>query len=135
MSYRKSKKGIAIALVLLAIVLLLVNRNTNSGRKSGTTNTQVQQVIAADAPLSFTKHARCRMACRGITEEEIREVLREGHINLKKSDVNDRPCPSYAIEDKVQDGQELRIVFGVCDRQIKVITCIDLDVEYSCDCN
>lgn len=95
---------------------------------------QGQNIIPTNAALSFTKHADCRMACRGITEAEIREVLAEGKINTRKSDPNDSPCPTYAIEDRVKDGQLLRIVFGVCGRQIRVITCIDLEQEHDCDC-
>lgn len=128
-----TRKGISVALILLTIVLLVIKRNSKKPQ-SDNTQTQVQQVIPADATLSYTKHARCRMDCRGITEQEIREVLQEGHLNPQKSDANDRPCPSYAIEDRVKDGQELRIVLGVCDREIKVITCIDLGQEHTCDC-
>lgn len=122
-------KGISAAVILLLLIGTWLYRNTGS-QPAGST----QQLIPPDAALSFTKHAHCRMACRGITEAEIREVLTEGKINARKSDPNDSPCPTYAIEDRVKDGQLLRIVFGVCGQQVKVITCIDLEQEHDCDC-
>src|SRR6185503_18661379 len=36
--------------------------------------------------LILTRHARCRMDCRHITEKEIREILEGGEINYKKSE-------------------------------------------------
>ena len=113
--------------------LLETNNSNNSNR--GVYENKAQKIIDANAPLTFTKHALCRMKCRGIDEGEIREVLEEGHINHKKSDINDTPCATYAIEDVVQSGQRLRIVFGKCEQVVKVITCIDLDSDVECDCN
>lgn len=107
-----------------------INPNTDA-----TPTNPLQNIISPDTKLTFTKHAKCRMACRGIDEAEIREVLREGRINYKKTDEKDKPCPSYAIEDVVKSGQRLRIVFGKCDDVVKVITCIDLDSEVECECN
>lgn len=94
-----------------------------------------QQIIDPEASLVFTLHARCRMSCRHITEQEIREVLRDGHINEHKSNPSDKPCPTYAIEDQTNHGQHLRIVFATCGEEVKVVTCIDLDHDYTCDCN
>ena len=83
----------------------------------------------------YTRHARCRMECRHISEADIREVLRDGHINEAKSQQNQSPCPTYAIEDnRSSDGVRLRIVFAKCDNEVKVVTCIDRDDEFSCDC-
>lgn len=86
-------------------------------------------------PLEYTQHARCRMACRQITAEEVEHVLRNGTVNYKKSDVKDKPCPTYALESRTYDGQEVRIVFAGCPGTTKVITCIDLGEEHPCDCN
>ncbi|MEZ5023604.1 MAG: DUF4258 domain-containing protein [Chitinophagales bacterium] len=84
--------------------------------------------------LIYTKHAECRMDCRFISEEEIAEALRSGQINYQKSDLNDTPCPTYAVEDNTPDGQRVRIVFADCDDVVKVVTAIDLNGEYSCHC-
>ena len=94
-----------------------------------------QTAIDPSTKLIFTHHAQCRMDCRHITEADIREVLREGHINEAKSQQNESPCPTYAIEDdRNSDGVRLRIVFAKCDDITKVVTCIDRDHEYECEC-
>jgi hypothetical protein len=93
-----------------------------------------QQVIPANARLVYTRHARCRMDCRHITEAEVQEVLAEGVVNEVKSNPSDKPCPTYAIEDETREGQHLRIVFAPCGDVVKVVTCIDLDKEFGCHC-
>ena len=94
-----------------------------------------QNVIDPNAHLIYTKHARCRMDCRHISEADIKEVLREGHVNEAKSQQNQSPCPTYAIEDnRNSDGIRLRIVFAKCETEVKVVTCIDRDDEFACDC-
>ena len=87
------------------------------------------------ARLAYTKHARCRMACRHITEGEILEILEYGEVNKAKSDPKDKPCPTFALEGHTHEGQHLRVVFAPCDRETKVVTCIDLDAEWTCACN
>lgn len=137
MQNKRSKKMVSILLIIVfAIVFILIGRKTaeKSTPKSAPAPSG-QTVIAPDAPLQYTRHARCRMDCRGISEAEVREVLREGHINYAKSDLNDQPCATYAIEDRVAEGQDLRIVFGLCEQSVKVITCIDLSEDHDCDCS
>ncbi|HVI45679.1 MAG TPA: DUF4258 domain-containing protein [Chitinophaga sp.] len=88
------------------------------------------------ARLTYTKHAICRMECRHVTETEVQEILAEGAINPAKSNPEDHPCPTYALEGYSHEGQHLRIVFAPCDdNSAKVITCIDLDKDWSCYCD
>jgi hypothetical protein len=85
--------------------------------------------------LEFTKHGACRMTCRGITEEEIKAVLKSGKINYDKSNVRDKPCGTYAVEGVTKDGQEVRIVIADCDTISRVVTAIDLKLEQdTCSC-
>ncbi|HZG23800.1 MAG TPA: DUF4258 domain-containing protein [Chitinophagaceae bacterium] len=85
--------------------------------------------------LEYTAHAKCRMKCRRITQQEIKDIMKNGNINYTKSDLNDRPCPTYALEGyTVQDKQHVRVVFAQCSEKTKVVTCIDLENEFSCDC-
>lgn len=94
-----------------------------------------QSIIDPNVNLIYTKHARCRMECRHISEADIREVLREGHVNEAKSKQEPGKCPAYAIEDnRNSDGIRLRIVFAQCDYEVKVVTCIDRDDDFACDC-
>ncbi len=85
--------------------------------------------------LEYTKHGACRMKCRGITETEIKQVLKTGKVNYDKSDVHDKPFPTYAIEGSTDDGQKVRIIIADCDSISKVVTAIDLrsDID-TCDC-
>jgi len=74
------------------------------------------------------------MECRQITEEEVKEIMETGKINYRKTDVHDRPCPTYAVEGVTHDNQHVRIVFAQCDFKTKVVTTIDLDKEWTCAC-
>ncbi len=85
-------------------------------------------------PVRYTKHAQCRMECRFIDKEEILDILENGQINTKKSDLQDLPCPSYALEGTTKDNQEVRIVFADCGNEVRVITAIDLGVDHECYC-
>lgn len=86
--------------------------------------------------LIITKHARCRMECRHINQEEINEILHDGIINYKKSEPNGNRGPKYALEGYTHEHQHLRIVFAPETDAIVVVTCIDLDNEWACgECN
>ena len=85
--------------------------------------------------LEYTRHARCRMDCRKISEAEVKEIMLTGNINYRKSNVKAFPCPVYAVEGiTTTDDQRVRIVFAQCDRKTKVVTCIDLENEFNCAC-
>ncbi len=84
-------------------------------------------------PLDYTRHARCRMDCRHIEEAEVAEVLAKGKLIPERSR-HDGECPSHALEARVADGTELRIVFAACDDQARVVTAIDLGKEWPCSC-
>jgi len=89
---------------------------------------------AGNGKLILTKHARCRMGCRHIDESEVREILEKGTINERKSEPAARPDPKYALEGRTHDGQQVRIIFAPTDRGMVVVTVIDLDTDWSCDC-
>jgi len=89
----------------------------------------------ATQPIEYTKHADCRMHCRGISEDEIKQVLKDGSINYHKSEVHAEPCPKYAVEGNTKDGQHIRIIVGDCGNTSKIITAIDLGLEKdTCNC-
>jgi Domain of unknown function (DUF4258) len=85
--------------------------------------------------LHYSKHAKCRMNCRNLDESEVQEILNTGKINFAKS--NDRPnkCPTYALEGRTHDGQQSRMVFSFCGAEdVTVVTVIDLDTDWECNC-
>ena len=87
--------------------------------------------------ISYSKHARCRMACRHIDESEVKEILQQGKINYAKSEIGDRPdCKrKYAVEGTTRDGQRVRIIFAPCKTEVTVVTVIDIGKEWPCDCD
>lgn len=83
----------------------------------------------------YTRHARCRMGCRHITGEEIDEIIASGKINRGKSDLSDKPCPTIALEGYSHENQHIRVVVATCGDELRVVTCIDLDKDWPCDCD
>ena len=85
--------------------------------------------------LIYTKHGRCRMKCRNITEAEVKEIILHGSINPAKSAPADKPCPTIAVEGySSTDQQHIRVVIADCKNELKLVTCIDLDKNHRCSC-
>jgi len=139
---RKALPYFFLIILALALVFVRTCRNNNfstadHGSERDSSGKVVNRNRGFDRRASFleyTQHARCRMACRQITEEEVKEIMATGKINYRKTDVHDKPCPTYAVEGVTHDNQHVRIVFAQCDYKTKVVTTIDLDKEWSCDC-
>ncbi len=85
--------------------------------------------------LILTRHAKCRMDCRHITAEEIKEVIHDGNVNYLKSGKGSKGDETYALEGYSKEHQHLRIVVAPESDGLVVITCIDLDNEWACNCN
>lgn len=83
--------------------------------------------------LIYTKHARCRMDCRHIDESEVQEILDNGTLNPNKIEESDKG-KSYPLEGVTHDKQHVRIVFAPKQENIVVVTVIDLDKDWYCDC-
>jgi Domain of unknown function (DUF4258) len=105
--------------------------NTTDDNKVNRDNGFDRTIGAVD----YTQHAKCRMDCRHISQEEVMDILKNGTINYRKSFAKGKPCPTYALEGNTQkDNQHVRIVFAQCDTKTKVVTCIDLDNDFTCHC-
>lgn len=125
------KKGSAIKYLLLLLTAFGLYWFSNQSSRP-------DQEISFDrslTPLIYTKHARCRMDCRHIDEAEIQEILRNGKINYQKSEPDSKPDPKFALEGITRDRQSVRIIFAPSKRGMVVVTCIDLDEEWTCHCN
>jgi len=139
-----------IMLVVLAIITLAIKRcNSTSGTLRNGTSVKKERTIPirnnsvkrqSDGldrntdNLYFTKHAKCRMKCRGITQQEVKDILANGSINYNKSDLNDPKGPTYALEGMTKDDQHVRIIFSPKQSHLTVVTVIDLDIEHECNC-
>ena len=140
------KKAAAyLLLLLLALAVFFIKKCKNSHSATSKTKTtnrnEPSGVVNSDrgfdrrvSYLQYSHHAKCRMKCRHITEEEVKETMQDGKINYGKSDIQNARCPRYAIEDMTKDGQHVRIVFAQCNNYTEVVTVIDLDTEWTCDC-
>ncbi|MFT4626487.1 MAG: hypothetical protein ACI8PZ_005164 [Myxococcota bacterium] len=85
-------------------------------------------------PLDYTRHARCRMGCRKFDEGEVKAILATGTFDPSRSR-HDGDCPSHALEGTTSDGQHARMVFAACPDETRVVTVIDLDTDWPCDCD
>jgi len=84
--------------------------------------------------LILTKHARCRMDCRHITAAEIKDIIHDGNVNYSKSGKGNKGDDTYALEGYSNEHQHIRVVVAPENEGLMVITCIDLDHEWPCNC-
>ena len=137
---KKAFPYILLALMALAVLLLRKSQSPETDTTQPEKTTKKKEIDRnrgfdrRTSYLEYTAHARCRMQCRKIAQREVEEIMKNGKINYKKSDVNDKPCPTYALEGITSDGQRVRIVFAQCDHTTKVVTAIDLETDFECDC-
>ena len=122
-----TKRATYTLLVVLGLLLLfLISRWREPVRK---------EAFDRNPPhLYYTKHALCRMDCRKISREDIDEIMHKGIINFNKSDRNDRPCPTFAVQGETSDGEKIRVIFAQCREETKVITCYNLREDFECHC-
>lgn len=130
-------------LLLLLVMVACVERNTVDGgpaerteRMNDPASREERGGLNRDArSLIYSRHAKCRMECRHISEQEVLDILRNGRINYAKSDLRGKPDPKYAVEGITRDDQQVRIVFASSPRGLVVVTVIDLDKEWKCHCS
>lgn len=60
--------------------------------------------------------------------------MQEGKINYTKSNLQNTRCPRYALEGITKDDQRVRIIFAQCNEKTVVVTVIDLETDYQCNC-
>jgi hypothetical protein len=126
----RAKQG-PITLIVLVILLVLY---FIFGRNNANTRIDKREKAFRHNEIKLTTHARCRMDCRNINETEVKDILENGSINYRKSDLKDKPCPTYALEGITKDNQRVRVVVGDCNNEAVIITVIDLDHEFECHC-
>ena len=141
------KKYLPYILLIAAAALFFWVR---SHQRGPTTNRQVNTEIPAvladtaqhvDLPfdrdishIRYTKHARCRMDCREIDESEVKEIIQHGEINYSKVE-EDKKGKTYPLEGITHDKQHVRIVVAPHERELVIVTVIDLEKEWQCNCN
>jgi len=116
-------------LIIIAILFLLVKafawfNNGSIGERS----------FRNASHLILTKHVKCRMDCRHITEEEIKEILEKGKVNYAKSGIGSKGDSTFALEGYSNENQHIRVVVAPESDGLVIITCIDLEHEWPCNC-
>ncbi len=128
-----NRKAIQQVLFVLVLVLALVFYwIKNKGNQVEDYLTLPNTIFAEDIVLS--KHAKCRMDCREISTAEILEILNKGKQNFQKTKQTDKGV-SYAFEGFSKDGQEIRVIIAPKEEKFVVVTVIDLNEEWPCNCN
>ena len=141
-----------ILLIAAALLLFFIKKNQRgqTAQKHRTEQTEdritVPAVLPADEKpdevegfnrntnnIIFSKHAKCRMDCREIDESEVKEILKNGRINYKKIQ-SDKRGKTYPVEGYTHDKQHVRIVFAPKGDGLVVVTVIDLETEWACNC-
>jgi hypothetical protein len=83
--------------------------------------------------LRFYAFARCRMQCLSINDNDIKDLMQTGVINLNRSSRTMHPCPVFALQGRVSN-HYLRVLFEQCRNGTYVVNCYDLEKERTCDC-
>lgn len=84
--------------------------------------------------IEYTRNAECRMNCRHISKEDISYVMHKGVIIYNKSNLRDKPCPTFVLQGFTDSGENIRIIFSQCRNVTKVVTCYNLKKDFNCDC-
>lgn len=125
-----------LLLLVLAVITFAIRQcNSEETVSAVSANTATRGLNRNPAHIIYSKHARCRMGCRHIDEQEVKILLKNGNINYSKSDLKGDEChKKYAVEGYSDDDQKLRIIFAPCSGEVTVVTVIDLGKEWPCDC-
>jgi len=128
-----------IALLAAALLLFWVKKNQRGETDHNKVN--IEQPVTGKIPfernielLAYSKHAKCRMDCRHIDESEVKEILLNGEINYNRIEESPKG-KTYPIEGITHDKQKVRLVVAPHEDEIVVVTVIDLEKEWNCDCN
>ena len=73
------------------------------------------------------------MDCRYVDETEVKEILKDGVINFSKIEEDSRG-KTYPLEGITHDKQHVRVVVAPHADELVIVTVIDLDKEWPCDC-
>jgi hypothetical protein len=127
-----------LVLILAALFFFWIKKNQRGPAHIPAT---IQTHAAETAPFDrnngnivYSKHAKCRMECRHIDSNEVKEIITGGTINSNKAGSDERG-KTYPLEGFTRDGQHVRIVVAPHENELVVVTVIDLEKEWSCNCD
>ena len=136
-----TKKYLPFIVLFAAALLLFYVKKNQRGSFSRNPGSNITIPAVTDAGFNrnthkifYSKHARCRMDCRHIDESEVMEILQTGKLNEDKIEEDNRG-KTYPLEGVTHDRQHVRVVFAPKQDELVVVTVIDLDKEWECNCN
>ena len=130
-----TKRKNIIVLILILAVFVIIKWIAFYKQNNIVGNSSNDDSFRNTTHLILTNHAKCRMDCRHITEQEIKEIIHDGKVNYSKSGTGTKGDEIFALEGYSNERQHLRIVVAPEGDGLVVITCIDLDNEWQCNCN
>jgi len=125
------KKKINIYIIAFIAIILIIAKGISDVKKENTNSENFRNT----SRLILTKHVKCRMNCRQITIDEIKEILEKGNVNQSKSTISSEGNRTYALEGYSHENQHIRVIVAPENEDLVVITCIDLNKEWPCNCN
>lgn len=136
---KKLKVYLVLGVLFLGVLAIrhyqskgVVEKNGQS-ESSRSTRNNLDVFRDPEAKYFFTKHARCRMTCRSITQKEVKEIVRKADVNYTKSDLDAAQGSKYAIEGYTsKDRQHIRVIVAPKQRHLSIVTVIDLDKNWEC---
>ena len=131
------KKYLPFLLFIAAAVLLYFIKTKQRGerKENRTTQTINAEPINRDTTiLVYSKHALCRMDCRHIDEEEVKDIVATGSINYSKVEEEEKGV-TYPLEGITKDKQFVRVVIAPKKNETVIVTVIDLEKDWTCSCN
>ena len=129
-----NKKRNLVLLIIIIISVIIIKLAAWFRQDNVNHNSINENSFRNISHLILTKHAKCRMDCRHITESEIKEIIHNGNVNYAKSGRSNKGDDTYAIEGYSNERQHLRVVVAPEEDGLVVVTCIDLDREWPCNC-
>jgi hypothetical protein len=135
----KNKSYPFLIFVAAALLFFWVKKNQRGNQPGRVTVDAVKDdyfaLRSGNKTIKYSLHAKCRMDCRHIDESEVKEILANGIINYNKEETTEKGI-TYPLEGITHDGQHVRIVFAPKEKEIVVVTAIDLDKDWPCgNCN
>ncbi len=132
-------KSYPFLILIAALLLFFWVKKNQRGRQPGRVTVDAVKddyysLRGGNKTIKYSRHAKCRMECRQIDESEVKEILASGEINYNKEQTSEKGV-TYPLEGTTHDGQRVRIVFAPKEKEIVVVTAIDLDRDWPCgDC-
>ena len=133
MKNTRGKKNINKVFFVAVIVVFLFIKGISWFRDPG--SDIENKHFRNSANLILTKHAVCRMNCREITLEEIKEIISQGRVNKAKSGIGSKGDSTFALEGVSEEKQHIRVVVAQDEKALVVITCVDLNKDRPCNCD